>query len=182
MALQTISADRAKQLADQGAALVDIRERDEYGRERIAGAHQFALSKLDEADLAVGRSQPVIFYCRSGARTRANAGRLADKTGTDCEVYCLEGGLDAWKCAGLPVVGDPRYPIDLQRQVQICAGGIAFSGTLLGLLLSPWFLAVPLFIGAGLMFAGISGFCGMARILMYMPWNRALSAPPTSRA
>lgn len=182
MALQTISADRAKQLLDQGAALVDIRERDEYARERIAGAHQLALSNLDEMDLAVAKSQPVIFYCRSGARTRTNSLRLAAKTGTGCEAYCMEGGLDAWKRAGLPVVSDPRYPIDLQRQVQICAGGIAFFGTLLGLLFSPWFLAVPLFIGAGLMFAGISGFCGMARILMYMPWNRVLSAQPTTRA
>lgn len=182
MRLQTISADRAKQLLDHGAALVDIRERDEFARERIAGAHQLALSKLDETDLAATGSRPVIFYCRSGARTRANARRLAGKTGGDCEVYYIEGGLDAWKRAGLPVVSDPRYPIDLQRQVQICAGSIAFVSTLLGLLLSPWFLAVPLFIGAGLTFAGISGFCGMARILMHMPWNRVLSAPRTSRA
>jgi rhodanese-related sulfurtransferase len=182
MTLQAISAVRAKQLLDHGAALVDIRERDESARERIAGADQLALSKLDQADLAVAQSQPVIFYCRSGARTRANAGRLAGKTGTDCEAYCIEGGLDAWKRAGLPVVSDPRYPIDLQRQVQISAGSIVFVGTLLGLLLSPWFLALPLFIGAGLTFAGISGFCGMARILMHMPWNRALSAPWPDRA
>jgi Protein of unknown function (DUF2892) len=117
-----------------------------------------------------------IFHCRSGARTRSNAAHLATKVDDSCEVCLLEGGLDAWRKAGLPTVVDRRQPIELQRQVQIGAGGLTLAGTILGLLLSPWFFAVPLFIGAGLLFAGLSGFCGMAVLLQHAPWNRTAAA------
>jgi rhodanese-related sulfurtransferase len=182
MSLPTISPDRAKHLLDQGAILVDIREADEHAREKISGAMLLPLSKLDEADLAVHEGKPVLFHCRSGARTLANAPRLAGKVAEGCDAYIVEGGLDAWKKAGLPVVADRRQPLELQRQVQIGAGSLAFFGTLLGLLVSPWFFAIPLFVGAGLMNAGITGFCGMARLLMVMPWNRALYRPLAGRS
>jgi hypothetical protein len=66
--------------------------------------------------------------------------------------------------------------------VQIGAGSLGFFGTLLGLLVSPWFFAIPLFVGAGLMTAGITGFCGMARLLVHAPWNRAAYAPKPAPA
>ncbi len=182
MSLPTISPDHAKRLLDEGAMLVDIREADEHAREKIAGARPMPLSKLDEAELAVHEGKPVLFHCKSGARTLANAPRLADKAGDACEAYIVEGGLDAWKRAGLPVVTDRRQPIELQRQVQIGAGGLVFFGTLLGLLVSPWFFAVPLFVGGGLMNAGMTGFCGMARLLVHMPWNRATYRPKAAHA
>ncbi len=172
MTLPTVSPDKAKRLLDDGAILVDIREADEHAREKIVGARHLPLSSLDEADLAVHAGKPVLFHCKSGARTGTHAGRLAGKLGAGCDAYIVEGGLDAWKSAGLPVVTDRRQPIELQRQVQIGAGGLALFGTLLGLLLSPWFFVVPLGVGAGLMTAGITGFCGMARFLVHMPWNR----------
>ena len=71
-------------------------------------------------------------------------------------------------------MSDRHQPLELQRQVQIGAGSLAFVGTLLGLLVSSWFFAVPAFVGAGLITAGLTGFCGMARILMRAPWNRAV--------
>jgi hypothetical protein len=70
------------------------------------------------------------------------------------------------------VATDRRQPLELQRQVQIGAGSLAFVGTMLGLFVSPWFFAVPAFVGAGLIVAGVTGFCGMARVLMQAPWNR----------
>lgn len=182
MSLPTISPEQAKRLLDQGAMLIDIREADEHAREKIASAHHLPLSKLDEADLAVHAGKPVIFHCRSGARTLANAPRLADKLGGDCDAYVVAGGLDAWKKAGLPVIADRRQPLELQRQVQLGAGALAFFGTLLGLVASPWFFAVPLFVGGGLMTAGITGFCGMAQVLIRMPWNRAFYRPTVKQA
>ena len=89
-------------------------------------------------------------------------------------VYLVEGGLDAWKKAGLLVATDRRQPIELQRQVQIGAGSLVLFGTLLGLFISPWCLAIPLFVGTGLIVAGVTGFCGMARVLMRAPWNRTV--------
>lgn len=177
MSLPTISAAEARRLLDQGAVLVDIREADEHARERIAGARNLPLSRLDAGDLAAAKDQKVIFHCRSGARTLGNAGRLSALVGERCDAYVVEGGLDAWKKAGLPVVVDRSQPLELQRQVQIGAGGMAFFGTLLGIFASPWFLAIPLFVGAGLLTAGITGFCGMARLLVHAPWNRSAFGP-----
>ena len=176
MTLPTIAPAQAKRLLDEGAILVDIREADEHARENIPGARHIALSKLDEADLAALAGKSVIFHCKSGARTVANAPRLAAKTASGCDSYVMAGGLDAWRKAGLPVATDRRQPLELQRQVQIGAGTLALVGTVLGLLVSPWFFAVPLFVGAGLITAGMTGFCGMARILVHAPWNRAIYA------
>ena len=178
MSLPTIKPSDARRLLDRGAVLIDVREADEHARENIAGAKHMPLSKLDEMDLAVHRGKPVIFHCKSGARTQANAPRLAGKLGDACEAFIIEGGLDAWRKAGLPVVSDRRQPLELQRQVQIGAGGLALVGTLLGLLVSPWFFVVPAFVGAGLITAGVTGFCGMGLLLMRAPWNRAVYGSP----
>ena len=174
MSLPTIKPSEARRLLDSGALLIDIREADEHAREKIPGARHLPLSKLDQTDLAVHQGKPVIFHCKSGARTQANAPRLVGKLGDTCEAFIIEGGLDAWRRAGLPVVNDRRQPLELQRQVQIGAGSLAVVGTLLGLLVSPWFFAMPAFVGVGLIMAGLTGFCGMARILMRAPWNRAV--------
>lgn len=173
MSLPKINPTEAKRLLDQGAILVDIREADEHAREKLAGARHLPLSKLDEAEFALHDGKPVIFHCRSGARTQANALRLAGKVGDACEAFIIDGGLEAWKKAGLPVVTDRRQPIEVQRQVQIGTGSLAFLGTILGVLVSPWFFIVPAFVGAGLVMAGVTGFCGMANLLMRAPWNRA---------
>ena len=172
MTLQIISPEQARQMLDDGAVLVDIREADEHAREHIAAARHLPLSKLDGVDLELHQGRPVIFHCRSGARTSANAPRLKSLAGDACEAFIVGGGLDAWRKARLPIVMDRRQPIEIQRQVQIVAGGLGFAGVLFGVLVSPWFLIVPGFVGAGLLFAGLSGFCGMARLLMLAPWNR----------
>ncbi len=174
MSLPTIKPAEARRLLDSGALLIDIREADEHARAKIPGARHLPLSKLDEADLAVHQGKPVIFHCKSGARTQASAPRLAAKLSETCQAFIVEGGLDAWRKAGLPVVSDRHQPLELQRQVQIGAGSLAVVGTLLGLFVSPWFFAVSVFVGAGLITAGVTGFCGMARILMRAPWNRSV--------
>ena len=71
---------------------------------------------------------------------------------------------------------DTRQPIEIMRQVQITAGGLVFLGVILGVWVAPAFLGLSAFVGAGLMFAGISGWCGMAKLLALMPWNRATRA------
>lgn len=176
MSLPTISPEQAKRLLDEGAILVDIREADEHAREKIPGARLLPLSKLDQAELALHEGKPVVFHCKSGMRTKGNAPRLAGKVSENCEAFIVEGGLEGWKKAGLPVATDRRQPIELQRQVQIGVGSMTFVGTILGLLVSPLFLAIPILAGAGLIVAGTTGYCGMARILKAAPWNRATYA------
>lgn len=173
--MKTITPQDAARLLHEGATLVDVREPDEHARERIPGARNLPLSRLEEAELAVHQGRPVLFHCRSGARTQGNAARLAAKAGA-CEAYVVEGGLQAWKQAGLPVAEDRRQPLELMRQVQIAAGTMVVLGVLLGVLVSPWFLALSGFVGAGLVFAGVTGTCGLASLLRLMPWNRAATA------
>lgn len=180
MSLATISPAEAKRLVDQGAVLVDVREADEHARERIPGARHVALSALDRADLDAGPHRIVLFHCKSGMRTLGNAGRLAAKAGEGCDAYVVEGGLDAWRKAGLPVEENRKAPLEMQRQVQLGAGSMALLGTLLGVTVHPGFLAVPAFVGAGLTVAGATGFCGMARVLAVMPWNKALRPQPAT--
>ena len=173
--LKTISPARAAELVRKGAVLIDIREADEHARERIPGARHHALSRIDAESPARTGDDILVFHCRSGARTRGNAARLSAITKT-CETYILEGGLDAWKKAGLPVTLDRSQPIDIMRQVQIVAGSLVLIGVLLGAFLTPGFYALSGFVGAGLLFAGSTGFCGMAHLLALMPWNRSTPA------
>lgn len=168
MSLPTIDVARARLLLDQGAVLVDVREANEHARKRVPGARHNPLSRLAAVEAPAGKA--VIFHCRSGARTAANAPRLA--AAAQCEAYLLEGGLQAWEQAGLPVVVVRRQPIAIIRQVQIVAGSLVLLGVVLGVWVAPAFLGLSAFVGVALAFAGISGRCAMARLLVLMPWNR----------
>jgi rhodanese-related sulfurtransferase len=167
MTITPITPDAAKRLITSGAKLIDIREPDEHARECIEGALNRPVGQLAKL---TGAAPAVIYYCRAGNRTATNAGRLA--AAADCQSYMLEGGIEAWKKAGLPVVRDTSQPIEIMRQVQIAAGSLVLTGVALGALLHPAFYGLAGFIGAGLLFAGISGWCGMAKLLALMPWNR----------
>ncbi len=174
MSLPRISPERAKKLIDAGAVLVDIREADEHARSRIPAARHAPLSRLDALEIEPG-ANGVIFHCRSGNRTASHADRLTRCT--DCEAYMLDGGIDAWRNAGLPVIDNKGQPIEIMRQVQITAGSLVFTGIALGLFLHPAFYALSAFVGAGLVFSGISGSCTMARLLTFAPWNRRTGQP-----
>jgi rhodanese-related sulfurtransferase len=158
-------------LADDRAVLVDVREPVEFAGERIAGALSMPLSRFDTQALPTSSAdRPVVFYCQSGNRSNQAAAQLI-ATGWG-PVIDLEGGLNHWKAAGYPVQVDRRAPISLMRQVQIVAGSLVLLGTLLGAFVSPWFLVLSGFVGAGLMFAGITNTCGLAMLLAQLPYNR----------
>lgn len=154
--------------------LIDVREPDEYAREHIEGAQLVPLSRFDPGAIAGERSRIAIFHCNSGNRTTQAASQLL--SAGFAETYHLEGGLQAWKRAGLPVVADRKAPLPIMRQVQIAAGSLVLLGIALAVLVSPWFMALSAFVGAGLVMAGVTGFCGMANLLAYMPWNRKRDA------
>ena len=153
------------------AILVDCREDYEYAEEHIEGSVHHPLSRFDADRLRTEHpGKRLVFHCRSGKRSIEASNRFRQG---DEPVFHLSAGIEGWKVAGRPVVrpeNGPRLPI--MRQVQIAAGALVVTGTTLGLLLSPWFLGLAGFVGAGLMFAGISGWCGMAKLLAVMPWNR----------
>jgi len=172
MSITEITPEKARELIAEGALLVDIRDPDEHARAQIPGARNIPLSQLSKD--ALGDAPAVVFHCRSGNRTASCAPQLRDHA--DCPAYIVEGGIEAWRKAGLPVREDRSQPLEIMRQVQIAAGLLILTGVLLGFLVGPGFFGLSAFVGAGLMFAGITGWCGMARLLMVMPWNRRAAA------
>lgn len=172
MTLKSITAAEVKQKLDAGEAiLIDVREPDEHARESIPGARLVPLSAIAAHAFDGAENMTAVFHCRSGMRTEANAARLLACGFRDA--YCLEGGVEAWKAAGLPVRRNAKAPLEIMRQVQIAAGSLVLLGVMLGWLVNPAFFALSAFVGAGLAFAGITGWCGMALLLKAAPWNRA---------
>jgi rhodanese-related sulfurtransferase len=160
----------AARLKSGAVTIVDIREADEYAREHIAGAVSLPLSGLERGRVNLEPTGQVVFHCRSGMRTNSNCARLAEHV--EGHAYMLSGGLEAWKSAGLSIDSDRSAPLEMNRQVQISAGSLILLGVLATAFVHPLFVLVPAAIGAGLMFAGVSGWCGMAQVLAAMPWNR----------
>ena len=161
----TITPAEAQRRIAEGAILVDIRDPDEYARAHIPCARNIPLARVERIDGA----PEVIFHCRSGMRTAANAGQLAGST--DAPVFLLEGGIEGWRQAGLECAIDRGQPLEIMRQVQIGAGTLVLIGLLLGFAVSPVGFGLSAFVGAGLLMAGITGWCGMAKLLAVMPWN-----------
>lgn len=168
MTIETLSPAKALAAIENGARLIDIRDADEHARERIPAARNLPLERVGDLTCDGG---PVIFHCRTGMRTAANAAKLREAA-AGSPAYVLEGGIENWRRAGLATVADRAQPLEIMRQVQITAGSLVLAGIVLGLLVAPGFLGVSAFVGAGLMFAGITGWCGMANLLRVMPWNR----------
>lgn len=178
---RTVDASTLRTWLDSGCAvLVDVRESFEHATERIEGARHVPLAQVDPDRLkAESPAERVVFHCRSGARSGKALERCNEAfAAAGIQAFHLDGGIEAWKSLGHPVehpVGGPK--LDVMRQVQIVAGSLVAGGTLLGIALTPWLFIVPAFVGCGLVFAGISGHCGMARLLGLMPWNRPRSTP-----
>jgi rhodanese-related sulfurtransferase len=170
--LKPMTAQDLKRRLDAGdAVLIDIRETDEQAREHVLGARLAPLSSIDSHDFDRDLGKAAVFHCKSGLRTQANAARLLARGFR--EAYFLEGGIEAWKAAGYGVHENKKAPIEIMRQVQIAAGSLVLGGVALGWFAHPVFFALSAFVGAGLAFAGATGWCGMAMLLKAMPWNRA---------
>jgi len=169
--LQEIDAAGLKAwLASDEAVLVDVREASEHAAERIGGARLVPLSNFQPAQVPRDAGRKIVLHCESGIRSQ-QAGRRLLSAGFD-GIYNLRGGIRAWKSAGYETECDPGAPIAIMRQVQIVAGTLVLGGTVLGATVSPWFLVLSGFVGAGLAFAGITNTCAMATLLAKLPYNR----------
>ena len=176
----TIAPRELQALRDQEPApfLLDVRSPLEFEGERIEGARLIPLDQLEARLDEIPGWVKVVAVCRTGVRATIAAEVLAS-AGRPARV--LEGGMNAWRRARLPMrEGRKRLPVD--RQVQLIAGLMVLTGVALGVLVNPWFLAVAAFFGAGLTFAGATGTCGLALVLMMMPWNRPLVLPSEAAA
>jgi rhodanese-related sulfurtransferase len=177
MSMQAISPHEVfrRRQAGEPHQMIDVRTPGEYAAVHAEGARTVPLDELDPAALkpANGTSfdEPIYVICQSGARAAKACERL--RAAGVANVFNVEGGTSAWERAGLPVVRGERPMMSLERQVRIAAGALVLLGALLGWQFHPAFHALSAFVGVGLMFAGITDWCGMGLLLARMPWNRA---------
>lgn len=158
-----------KLVAGGGVWMIDVRTPGEYASERVEVSESIPLDKLDaEAIKSKVNGEVVYVLCRTGNRSTEAAEKLAS-AGVNAQV--IDGGLDAWRKAGLPVEKG-KGPISLERQVRIGAGALVLIGVGLGVVVHPGFHLLAAFVGAGLVFAGVTDWCGMAKLLGRLPWNR----------
>lgn len=154
--------------------LIDVRENDEYSAEHIEGSIHIPLSSFGQKAGPLLKSlggRPVLLVCRSGKRAGIAAAEAAH---LECEsaIEVLPGGMEEWVRQGKPVVRLQKARLPIMRQVQLIAGSLVVAGVALALWVSPNFIFLSGFVGAGLMVAGATGFCGMAELLARMPWNK----------
>ncbi len=154
--------------------LLDVRTPAEHAEIHVPGVHLAPLDRLDATQLAsangFAKDQPLYILCRSGNRARQAAEKL-EKCGYE-QCHVVEGGTMAWAEAGLPVTRGTSKVISLERQVRIAAGGLVLTGVLLAQFVHPAFIWLSGFVGAGLMFAGITDTCAMGMLIAKLPWNR----------
>jgi rhodanese-related sulfurtransferase len=162
-----VSVEQLKERLDRNdgdMAVVDVREEDEFRFERIPGTVNVPLSRLSQALKDLPGEKTIYVLCQSGVRSATAAGEM--RKAAFKRVFSVKGGVSAWKRAG-HAVAKSKGPLPIMRQVQIAAGALVVLG-----LLVPHLWGLSLFVGAGLVFAGVSGFCGLAAVLARMPWNR----------
>lgn len=165
-----VSAAEAIEALKRGSVLIDVRTPAEFGEVHVDGAINIPLGELSSSELSRRYpSRPVYFSCKSGARGRQAAAKaMADGRG---EVYCVTGGVESFAEAGATLIRG-RKAMSLERQVRIGAGSLVLLGTILALAVHVGFLLITAFVGAGLVFAGVTDRCGMGLLLARMPWNR----------
>ncbi len=166
----SIHSDELKALLPSGCCLVDVREPVEHAESHIKGANLIPLGQLEKHIEEIDRDAPVVVMCRSGKRGIKALNKL-ESLGIE-KVRNLEGGILAWKAAGHPVVKHDQKVFPLMQQVQITIGLGVLAGVVLSQTVDPRFVYLSAFFGAGLVFAGITGWCGLAILMSKTPWNQ----------
>lgn len=171
--IEAVDAAEVKRRLDSGQwKLLDVRRPEEYQAVRIEPSLNIPLDSL-AGQVERLKGGKWIVSCRSGMR----AGQAAEMLlSLGLQNICLaKESLNGWLKRAYPVVKEP-VPISLERQVRMIAGGLVLVGSLLGLLVSRWFLVIPIFVGSGLLFAGLTDSCMMGILLMKLPYNRRVAA------
>jgi rhodanese-related sulfurtransferase len=149
--------------------LIDVRESAEHASQKISGSH---LSPV--GSICCGQTpktdKKILIHCHRGTRWRTACEKVMAENDS-LDVYNVDGGIDAWLQTGLPVETGGKKILPLDRQVQLTIGTSVLAFGLLGYFVNPAFSLAVAFFGAGLMNAGITGWCGLARVVAKMPWN-----------
>ena len=169
--MHEVEATTLKVWMERGEAiLIDVREPPEFATEHIPGARLLPLSTFDPTRVPQEAGKKVVLHCVMGMRSAQAGQKLLDAGYTT--VYNFRGGVQAWKEAGYTTAQSQRTPLSLPRQVHIVSGSLVLLGTVLGAVVSPWFLLLSGIVGADVVYAGVRDTCGMAMLLTQLPSNR----------
>lgn len=172
--INSIDAEQLKNWLKSGeAVLVDVREPNEFTEWRIPQAISMPLTNIDRhlPKLDV-ETRKIVFQCLKGKRGEMVAEAALKTFKEKHEIYNLTGGIEAWDAAGFDITRDSEAAgIPIMRQVFITAGSLVLLFSLLAISGSHFGMYLSAFMGAGLLFAGVTGTCAMASILKKMPWN-----------
>lgn len=182
--MKTIQANELHQLIQSGETidLIDVRTPVEFREVHVSVAKNMPLDQLRANDVTASRKsasdKPVYVICRSGSRGQQACAKL-EQAGLN--VVNVEGGTNACVAAGLPLVRGKKA-MSLERQVRIAAGSLVLTGVLLSIFVHPYWIGLSGFVGAGLIFAGVTDSCAMGMLIAKMPWNRVASGGTASAA
>lgn len=163
--IQSVTPQEAKTKMESGAALLDVREYPEWLESHVPGATLVPLGELKSDPQRGALAPEVLTLCRSGKRATEAAQVLAE-SGV-AQAFVVKGGIEEWKAAGLATQKAEGGPISMERQVRIGAGALVLLG-----LLVPRLRLVSWFVPCGLIFAGVTDWCGMGKLLAKAPWNQ----------
>ena len=175
MSVSTITPSKLAELCKSNSSLelIDVRTPVEFREVHLNFARNIPLDQLDPASILKTRSgsaaEPIYVICKAGGRGKQACEKFINAGFVN--VVNIEGGTTACVDAGLPVVRGQKA-MSLERQVRIAAGSLVLTGVILSYLVHPYFVGLSAFVGAGLVFAGITDTCGMGMILARMPWNQ----------
>ena len=176
MTIKNIDAKTLKKWLDNNeAVIVDVREPAEHESSKIEGSNLVPLATICKKTLPQFKGKKLVLHCHGGRRSQSACQKLLAED-QNLEVYNLEGGISAWLSAGNQAQKSGKFFLPLDRQVQLTIGLGVLTGSLLGYFINPAFCFLAAFFGSGLIFAALSGYCGLALLLAKMPWNRGAKA------
>jgi rhodanese-related sulfurtransferase len=163
---EVIAAEKGNSTVD----FINVCTPAEFKERHIEGVRNVPLDTIKTAAASFANKQTVYVHCRSGARAKKAIEEL-EALGVTADLVNVEGGLVAWSEAGFPT-GSHTNRLPIMRQVFITAGALVVIGVVLSMIIHPSYVYLALFVGVGLIFAGVTGWCGMSHLLARMPWNK----------
>lgn len=175
---QEITTVEFRDRLDQGNDIfhIDVSTRAEFNSLHVQGAKLYPFQNFKQEELERDfraqkpKGKEIYILCRSGTRARMVAKILSQMS--DIIPIVVDGGTQACAKIGMPLNRSEYIVMSLERQVRIAAGSLVFAGVVLGTLIQPEFYGLSAFVGAGLVFAGLTDTCAMGIVLAKMPWNR----------
>jgi rhodanese-related sulfurtransferase len=159
-------------ITENKVKIIDVRDPFEHKSSSISGSINIPLSEIcsGHEHFKASDNKKIVIHCKSGRRSNLACEKILEEN-PNIEVYNLTGGIDSFKSQGYTTDTSPDT-MPIERQVMLTVGIIVFISSLLSLFVSEQFIYLIIFVALGLMNAGITGWCGMAKLLGKLPWNK----------